>query len=243
MDHWIQFMLFLRLSIIAAFQALGTTMLQFQKTAISAEDEAYLHLQREIRLGRYAPGQRLVPDVVASEIGTSRMPVRGALRRLASEGLVEIRANRGAVVRGLNQQEMLEVFEMRSVLEGLAMRNAVLHMNAEHVRRLSSLLDQLEQGSGDYLDWTTAHREFHEYLCGFCQQPRLLRQISELHSVVEPYMRLWAAQPGRVLRVRESHQELIDALQTRDPDKCEAAMRQHVLNTVPALQAFLEQAA
>ncbi|KAG1595490.1 hypothetical protein G6F46_014419 [Rhizopus delemar] len=48
---------------------------------------------------------------------------------------------------------------------------------------------------------------------------------------------------GRVLRVRESHQELIDALQTRDPDKCEAAMRQHVLNTVPALQAFLEQAA
>ncbi|WP_313461861.1 GntR family transcriptional regulator, partial [Achromobacter sp.] len=66
-------------------------MLQFQKTAISAEDEAYLHLQREIRLGRYAPGQRLVPDVVANEIGTSRMPVRGALRRLASEGLVEIR--------------------------------------------------------------------------------------------------------------------------------------------------------
>ena len=49
MDHWIQFVLFLRLSIIAAFQALGTTMLQFQKTAISAEDEAYLHLQREIR--------------------------------------------------------------------------------------------------------------------------------------------------------------------------------------------------
>ena len=55
-------------------------------------------------------------------------------------------------------------------------------------------------------------------------------------------MRLWAAQPGRVLRVRESHQELIDALKTRDPDQCEAAMRQHVLNTVPALQAFLEQA-
>jgi DNA-binding GntR family transcriptional regulator len=218
-------------------------MLQFQKTAISAEDEAYLHLQREIRLGRYAPGQRLVPEVVAAEIGTSRMPVRGALRRLASEGLVEIRANRGAVVRGLNQQEMLEVFEMRSVLEGLAMRNAVLHMNAEHLRRLSSSLELLEQGPGEDLDWTTAHREFHEYLCSFCRQPRLLRQISELHSVVEPYMRLWAAQPGRVLRVRESHQELIDALRTRDPALCEAAMRQHVLNTVPALQAFLEQAA
>ena len=132
---------------------------------------------------------------------------------------------------------------MRSVLEGLAMRNAVPHMNAEHVRRLTNMLEQLDQGSGDYLDWTTAHREFHEYLCSFCQQPRLLGQISELHSVVEPYMRLWTAQPGRVLRVRESHQELIDALQTRDPARCEAAMRQHVLNTVPALQAFLEKKA
>ncbi|WP_241048728.1 GntR family transcriptional regulator [Achromobacter xylosoxidans] len=217
-------------------------MLQYQKTAVSAEEEAYQHLQREIRLGNYPPGHRLVPEVIASEIGTSRMPVRGALRRLASEGLVEIRANRGAVVRGLNQQEMREVFEMRSVLEGLAVRNAVRHMSAEHIRRLAGMLDQLEQGLGDYLDWTSAHRDFHEYLCSFCQQPRLLRQISELHSVVEPYMRLWAAQPGRVLRVRESHQELIDALLAGDPDRCEAAMRQHVLNTVPALQAFLEQA-
>ena len=123
----------------------------------------------------------------------------------------------------------------------LFQRADVRHMSAEHVRRLSGMLDQLEQGLGDYLDWTSAHRDFHEYLCSFCQQPRLLRQISELHSVVEPYMRLWAAQPGRVLRVRESHQELIDALLTGDPDRCEAAMRQHVLNTVPALQAFLEQ--
>ena len=217
-------------------------MLQFQKTAVSAEEEAYQYLQQEIRLGRYAPGQRLVPEAIAGEIGPSRMPVRGALRRLASEGLVEIRANRGAVVRGLNRQEMLEVFEMRSVLEGLAVRNALANLGDEHIRRLSSMLDQMEAGSGDYLDWTTAHREFHEYLCSFCRQPRLLRQISELHSVVEPYMRLWAAQPGRSLRARESHQELIDALKTRDAARAEAAARQHVLNTVPVLQDFLAQA-
>ncbi|MFJ1301503.1 GntR family transcriptional regulator [Pseudomonadota bacterium AL_CKDN230030165-1A_HGKHYDSX7] len=216
-------------------------MLQLQKTALTAEEEAYQHIQHEIRLGRYAPGERLVPEVIAGRIGTSRMPVRGALRRLASEGLVQIRPNRGAVVRGLDQKEMLEVFEIRSVLEGLAMRNAVLNMGPEHLRRLISMLDQLEQGSGDYLDWTTAHREFHEYLCSFCGQPRLLRQIAELHAVVEPYMRLWSSQPGRALRARESHQELIDALATRDPERCEAAMRRHVLNTVPALSAFLQQ--
>ncbi len=202
------------------------------KTALTAEEEAYQFIQQQIRLGRFAPGSRLVPETIAGQIGTSRMPVRGALRRLASEGLVEIRANRGAVVRGLNRQEMQEVFEMRSVLEGLAMRNAVSHMAPEHIRRLAGMLDLMEQ---DYLDWTTTHREFHEYLCGFCDQPRLLGQIAELHSVVEPYMRLWSAQPGRGLRARASHQELIDALKTGDPALCEAAMRQHVLNTVPVL--------
>lgn len=207
------------------------------KTSLTAEEEAYQFIQQQIRLGQFGPGARLVPETIASEIGTSRMPVRGALRRLASEGLVEIRANRGAVVRGLNRQEMLEVFEMRSVLEGLAMRNAVANMGPEHIRRLSGMLDVMDQ---DYLDWTTAHREFHEYLCGFCQQPRLLGQIAELHSVVEPYMRLWAAQPGRILRGRDSHQALIDALASGDPALCEAAMRQHVLNTVPALLASLQ---
>lgn len=207
--------------------------------ALTAEDEAYRYIQLHIRLGTFAAGERLVPDVIATEIGTSRMPVRGALRRLASEGLVDIRANRGALVRGLNRQEMQEVFEMRSVLEGLAMRNAMQNMNAEHLRRLTSMLDQIELGTGDYLDWTTSHREFHEYLCGFCRQPRLLRQIADLHSVVEPYMRMWASQPGRVFRMREAHHELIAALHTGDADVCEAAMRQHIMNTVTALHPYL----
>ncbi|WP_459618027.1 GntR family transcriptional regulator [Bordetella sp. 2513F-2] len=217
-------------------------MLQFQQAALSAEEEAYRHIQQAIRLGRYAPGARLVPESIAGEIGTSRMPVRGALRRLASEGLVEIRANRGAVVRGLNEQEMLEVFEIRSVLEGLAMRNAVRNMGPDHVRRLARMLDRMEEGDEDG-DWTTAHHRFHEYLCSFCGQPRLVRQIAEVHAVVEPYMRLWSAQPAHGLRARVSHQELIDALAKGDAAHCEAVMRQHVLNTLPALQAFLRQQA
>ena len=168
--------------------------------------------------------------------------MRGALRRLASEGLVEIRANRGAVVRGLNQQEMLEVFEMRSVLEGLAMRNAVLNMNAEHIRRLSNSLELLEQGPGEDLDWTTAHREFHEYLCSFCQQPRLLRSSPSCIPSSNLY-----APVGGPSQVRPAGARVapgaIDALRTRDPARCEAAMRQHVLNTVPALPAGVPGAA
>ncbi len=217
--------------------------LRYPSPALTAEEEAYRYLHQQIRLGAFVAGDRIVPELVCTQIGTSRMPIRGALRRLASEGLVDIRANRGAVVRGLNAQEMLEVFEMRAVLEGLAMRNAVKNMTPETIRRLVGMLDQIELGSGDYLDWTTAHREFHEYLCSFCHQPRLLKQLADLHSVVEPYMRLWASQPGRQFRVRDAHQELITALKTEDPDQCEAAMRRHVMNTVDALAPFLARTA
>jgi DNA-binding GntR family transcriptional regulator len=223
------------------FSADSMENLRYPKIALTAEEEAYQFLHQQIRLGAYAAGERIVPETVSAQIGTSRMPVRGALRRLASEGLVDIRANRGAVVRGLDPREMREVFEMRSVLEGLAMRNAVGNMTPETIRRLIGMLDQIELGSGDYLDWTTAHRDFHEYLCGYCRQPRLLKQMADLHSAVEPYMRLWASQPGREFRVREAHQELIAALQTGDPDLCETVMRRHVMNTVAALTPYLNK--
>src|SRR4029453_13795672 len=90
--------------------------------ATTAEEEAYRHIQRVLRVGRYKPGERLIPEEIAAEIGMSRMPVREAFRRLASDGLVVLRPNRGCVVAGLTVDELFEIFEIRSVLEGLAVR-------------------------------------------------------------------------------------------------------------------------
>lgn len=210
------------------------------RSALNAEEEAYQHIQRQIVQGAARPGSRLVPEIIAGEIGISRTPVRVALRRLASEGLVTIRTNRSAVVRRLNRREMLEVFQIRSVLEGLALRNAMENMGPAQLHRLDAMLDQLDGSVPAAVDQTSIHREFHEYLCGFCRQPRLQQQIADLHAVVEPYMRLWASEPGRVaVRMREAHQELIDAIRGGDPEHCEATMRKHVMATVSALAPFL----
>ncbi len=97
----------------------------------TAEEEAYLHLQQALRRGRYKPGDRLIPEEIAAEIGMSRMPVREAFRRLAADGLVTLRPNRGCVVAGLTLDEIYETFEIRSVLEGLAVRLATARMNDE----------------------------------------------------------------------------------------------------------------
>lgn len=85
---------------------------------LTAEEEAYNFLLNAICGGRYRKGDRLIAEDIASEIGMSRMPVREAFRRLDAQGLVTLRPNRGAIVGGLDIDELHEVFEMRSALEG-----------------------------------------------------------------------------------------------------------------------------
>ena len=209
--------------------------------AVTAEEEAYRHIHAAIRLGRYRAGDRLVPETIAAEIGTSRMPVREAFRRLATEGLVAIRPNRGATVNKLDVEGMTEIFEMRAVLEGLAMRLALPRMDAATILELERMLDRIDDRSGVQDDWTTAHRTFHETLCARSGRPRLIRQIAGLHSLVEPHMRLWALQTDRPLSARADHQDLIDALRSGDADRCETTMREHVMATVPDLMKSIPQ--
>jgi DNA-binding GntR family transcriptional regulator len=205
----------------------------------AAHDEAYAHILRALRHGRFRAGERLIPDAIAAEIGTSRMPVREALRRLAAEGLVTIRANRGVTVNALDVKDMQEAFEMRAVLEGLAVRLAVPRLRAADLRRLETLLDAMEDRSAPEADWTGAHRSFHETLCAYSDSPRLLRQIASLHSLVEPHMRIWDRMADRHVGTREHHEELLAALRGGDPAAGEAAMRRHVMDTVPDLLRHL----
>ncbi|RMX07747.1 GntR family transcriptional regulator [Corticibacter populi] len=210
--------------------------------ASTAEEDAYRHIHAAIRLGRYQAGQRLVPETIAAEIGTSRMPVREAFRRLAAEGLVTIRPNRGAVVTGLDVADMQEIFEMRAVLEGLAVRLALPNVTRAVLQTLDELLDRIDDRDENLADWTTAHRHFHETLCRLSGRPRLVRQIASLHSLVEPHMRLWINQVESRPSARGDHQHLLDALRDGDPLLCEQAMRAHVLDTVPDLLALLPPA-
>lgn len=201
----------------------------------TAEEDAYRFIHSAIRMGRYPPGFRLVPETIANEIGTSRMPVREAFRRLAVEGLVTIRPNRGAVVTGLNIKEMEEIFQMRAVLEGLAVRLAMPHITRGTLQQLEAMLDQIDDRSENLPDWTSAHRAFHETLCGMSQSPNLMRQIASLHSLVEPHMRMWINRSASRPCARADHQHLLDALRGGDPAHCEQVMRAHVLETIPDL--------
>lgn len=207
---------------------------------MTAEEEAYGYLLDAICKGQYRKGDRLIADDIAGEVGMSRMPVREAFRRLAAEGLITLRPNRGAIVSGLNIDEMHEVFEMRSALEGLAIRVAVEKITPRHLSMLERLLDDMDDFREDSAEWVSRHRAFHEYLCSLSGRPRLMRQITALYSVIEPHMRLWLQHADKPLSARQEHAVILDALRNGDPDQAERVVREHIEGTVPELVRFLE---
>ncbi|AUQ27001.1 GntR family transcriptional regulator [Dickeya zeae] len=205
----------------------------------TAEDQAYQYLLDGICRGRHPQGTHLVAEEVAAELQMSRMPVRGAFKRLAAENLLTLRPNRGAVVSGLNREQMCEVFEMRSVLEGLAIRIAVSKLTEKHLTHLTRLLDSMDDTHNEPYEWVLHHRVFHEYLCSLSERPRLLRQISLLNSSISPYMHLWRQRVNQPQNDREDHRQIIDALRTGDPVLAEQIIRHHVEGTIPLLTNML----
>jgi len=215
----------------------------FEPRPASAQEEAYQHILHGIRMGEMRPGDRLVPEEIAAAIGMSRMPVREAFSRLAGEGLLVIRPNRGVVVRGLTEKEVSEVFEMRAVLEGLAAAMAAERATEADIQDLEQLLVRMESCQPSLSDWITVHRQFHERLCSISDAPRLMRQISSLHSVVEPLMRIWLENSPSLDSIQSVHEELMQALRDGDSAVMEALMRAHVRETTSSITDAMRQGA
>ena len=211
-----------------------------ERAPMTAEEEAYKYLLDAICKGQYCTGDRLIAEDIAKDIGMSRMPVREAFRRLAAEGLVTLRPNRGAIVSGLNIDEMHEVFEMRSALEGLAIRVAVPKITPRQLSLLERLLDDMDDFRDDSAEWVSRHRAFHEYLCSLSGRPRLMRQITALYSVIEPHMRLWLQHAEKPLSARQEHSVILDALRAGDAAAAERVVREHIEGTITELVRFLE---
>lgn len=198
----------------------------------SAEDEAYTHLLEEIRSGRVQGGAHITAERIAGELGVSRIPIREAMRRLASEGFLTIRSNRGAFVTDLSPDDILELYEMRAVLEGLAIRYSAERFDARAFRHGRTLLESLDHARADPVWFVSAHNDFHDHINAYCPRPRLIGEIVRLRTVAEPYLRMTILRsPTAQTETLAEHGAILEALEGRDPDRCEALMRAHVLGT------------
>ncbi|AYY12297.1 GntR family transcriptional regulator [Actinobacteria bacterium YIM 96077] len=198
-------------------------------------------LRRAVLRGTLAGGTRLVQSEIASELGVSTTPVREALRDLATEGLVDLDAHRGATVHQLELGEVREIYSLRQLLEPEAMRKAAGTLDEKVWERADDVRRHMD-GETDNGLWADLNREFHGILVAGLAMPRLCSILHNLQDGAAPYVGL-VLQNTVELRsqANREHAALMDALRSRDGERAAAITVDHLAHTVEALQFAHDQ--
>ncbi len=194
----------------------------------TAPPTAYDQLYRAITSGQIAPGDRLRESELADLLGVSRTPVREAIRRLEGDGIVEHKPRIGAVVRTITQSEVVELYEMRQVLECTAVSSAAQHASEAELRQLDNLNGQILDHEGDTGQVAVLNRAFHRCILN-ASRNRYLMQCSE--SIAHALLLLGKTtleSPERVDTVVRQHSDIIAALRAKDPKAARRAMAVHM---------------
>lgn len=195
----------------------------------SRVEYVYQALREAIQSGNLRPGMRLREEELAETLGVSRTPVREALGRLISRGLVELASGRGLVIAQLTSTKIIELYDLRAVLEGAAARFAAEHASATEVSILRTLARQCGEAKTPMLaaSWNL---QFHRAMYEIARNRYLLPAITDLQDSVSLLAGTTLATSGRNAEVFREHEAIIDAVEARDLDAAEAAARTHVLN-------------
>lgn len=185
-------------------------------------------LLRWIIEGELRPGERIIETRVARQLGTSQAPVREALRDLATLGLVEMHAFRGARVRQPSAAELVEAMEVRGELEAIAARQAARRVDAKTIKQMNTLIDRMRScaDEGDAHGQALANSEFHTLVIRTSGN----QTIQRLWEILEPFARtyLTATAPGADLHwLAERHVAIVEALESGDPERAADQMRVH----------------
>lgn len=205
---------------------------------LSPVEQAYDYILEGILSGELAPGMRIPTEAVAETLGISRMPVRDALRRLEGDGAITIFANRGASVAEYSREEVIELIEMRAVLEALAARLALEKIGDGDIEELGHLKGRMERAANDLSRWISAHDDFHNYLTSISAKPLLMQQTQRMRLMLRPYFRRYYAESHEFEIAGLEHQKIIDAILQKDAEQLERTVRSHVRANVDKVAGF-----
>ena len=188
----------------------------------------YQQLINAIEKGDLRPGDRMLETELASRFGVSRTPIREAIRRLETDGLVVHKPRIGAVVRVLTQQEIVELYEMRIVLEATAAQMAAKHCSNAETRTLQDLNDQMLAHSKDPFAVATLNRKFHTCIFNAARNRFLAQSYNSLSYSLILLGKTTLETDERVQNVYAQHEAIIAALISGDSESASEAMRSHM---------------
>ncbi|MBT7954925.1 MAG: FCD domain-containing protein [Rhodospirillaceae bacterium] len=196
-------------------------------------------LETKILNHEILPGARINEKKLSEELGVSRIPIREACRKLEQDGLIEIRRNKGAFVRELEMYEVLNIYDVRVVLDDLAGRLTTAHATETEISQLQDLVDKMEavNRAGDVNNFYPLNVAFHEMFYRFARNDRLARMYKGLGQELRLF-RSQASQSGGDMadfdkkfniEANLEHQAIVDALRERSAEKVSELLQQHLL--------------
>lgn len=213
------------------------TTRQFRRPP-TAQEAVLTELRRAITEGEFRPGAAINQEELARTYGLSRVPVREALRLLEGEGLVSYTPHIGYTVAHLSFDEIEEIYQLRELLESEAVRCGMPEVSDADLVRMRELLNEAEtqRKAGDVRGLSLANRKLHFAMVQPCGMPRLLRLLNGLYDATEPYRPVYYMHDHDRGCLREEHEDIIAAFESRDTEEVIRRMNEHRGRLVAALR-------
>lgn len=189
-------------------------------------------LKHLIYTGVLKPGERLNEAALALRMGTSRGPIREAIRMLTGSGIVKAVVNRGVFVRQISMREMLEIYELRALVFGFAAERATEHLREEHKRQFEDLLAQMDAAceAEDADRYYDLNLEFHALILRLSNNQRALETYDDYVKELHMFRRRYFNSPGSMRRSNVEHRSIYEAILKGAKARARSAAERHVLS-------------
>jgi len=193
-------------------------------------DVVFEHLRNSILNGELKPLERLMEVQLAEQLGVSRTPVREAIRKLELEGLVIMVARKGAYVADVSVKDILDVLEVRCVLEGLAASLAAERMTEEELEKLELISYNFKRHveNNDTEGMIEKDMQFHDQIIQATRNPKLIQIAQSLQEQVQRFRITYFSEYSNTKELLMEHQAILEAIANRDAAMAQKVAQQHI---------------
>ncbi len=210
------------------------------------DQQVYQVIKGMIEERKLLPGQKIPQEKLAKELGISRTPLISALKFLEHEKLVEVKPRRGFYVRLFTIEEMISIFEIREVLEGLSARRAAQSIKDQEANNLRKIFLDFSEVDDitDLQAYSKADKQFHVLIAEIGSKEFLTTILQTLNIVALAYQNITSEglirEPNETIK---EHLEIVDAICNHDPELAEQLMRDHLKTTIVQLKSIAQEKA
>jgi DNA-binding GntR family transcriptional regulator len=206
----------------------------------SFSEHIAIWLRDAIRSGELADGSELNQIALADRFGVSRVPVREAMRQLQAEGWIDAKRHQRAVVRGISRERILEILELRTVIETFLIEKCIATIAGAGIARLTALCDEME-ATADHPHWLELNQTFHSELYASANSATATELLEQLGAQVERYIRSHGEHISREREADAEHRAILAAVGRHDSAAAQRLVQLHIGHTIERFRESTER--